>query len=214
MARRSSYTQPSQTVQNCQQQQQQQPNQRRVSFDLDHNVVHILPSLDQCRQEASRRGREEWERKQFNQDMLCELIVAEIQQQYHSASSSSSSSSDEDEHLVLKSCLKKIAPNEQETLSTAAGNNKRKNSKKSNGKKKGKRGHANNHKGPAAALHQSHAAPGCTMAAQAKAVAQQHQQEVAVEEGSGKTADESHHQDMTMPSPPTRFKKKEKRKSK
>ena len=114
-----------------------------MSFDLDHNTIHVLPSLEQCRQEASKRGREEWERKQFNQDMLCELIISEIQEQYFSGDE------DEEKPLSLKSCLKKIVINEQD-LSFV--HNKKK-SKKSNGKKKSKRGHANKH----------HAASGCTI---------------------------------------------------
>ncbi|KAI7848241.1 hypothetical protein BDC45DRAFT_523846 [Circinella umbellata] len=135
MARRSSYIQQNQTT---------QQNKRRVSFDLDHNTVHILPSLEQCRQEASKRGREEWERKQFNQDMLCELIISEIQEQYFSGQE------DEEEPLSLKSCLKKIVINEADFSFV---HNKKK-SKKSNGKKKSKRGHASN---------KHHAASGCTM---------------------------------------------------
>ena len=115
-----------------------------MSFDLDHNTIHVLPSLEQCRQEASKRGREEWERKQFNQDMLCELIISEIQEQYFSGQE------DEEEPLSLKSCLKKIVINEADFSFV---HNKKK-SKKSNGKKKSKRGHASN---------KHHAASGCTM---------------------------------------------------
>ncbi|KAI8142294.1 hypothetical protein BJV82DRAFT_616213 [Fennellomyces sp. T-0311] len=143
MTRRSSYTQTTENRVNT------TIKSRRVSFDLEHNVVHVLPSLEQCRQEASKRGREEWERKQFNQDMLNELIVAEIQLEY-----SAKNPEVEPEPVVLKSCLRKMVIAEQPALS-----HHKKKAKKSNGKKKSKRGHANK------SLH--HAAPGCTMEAQA-----------------------------------------------
>ncbi|KAI9261497.1 hypothetical protein BDA99DRAFT_511541 [Phascolomyces articulosus] len=155
MVRRSSYTQqPSATAttQTVNAPQKQQHNKRRVSFDLDHNTVHILPSLEQCRQEASRRGREEWERKTFNQEMLCELIIAEIQQQYLSTMTEEDKQQEQEEGLLtLKSCLKKVVFQQQEEDITIAHTKKK--SKKSNGKKKSKRGHAN---------HKTHAAPGCT----------------------------------------------------
>ncbi|KAI7870993.1 hypothetical protein BDF14DRAFT_1767192 [Spinellus fusiger] len=60
---------------------QSQTSGRRVSFDLTHNTVYLLPSLKECRAEASRRQQEAWERRSLNQSMLDELIISEIEQE-------------------------------------------------------------------------------------------------------------------------------------
>ncbi|KAI9312256.1 hypothetical protein BX666DRAFT_1841551, partial [Dichotomocladium elegans] len=55
---------------------------RRVSFDLTHNTIHILPTLQECREAASLRGKEAHLRRMLNEEMLSDLIIAEIQQEY------------------------------------------------------------------------------------------------------------------------------------
>ncbi|KAI8374695.1 uncharacterized protein BYT42DRAFT_577316 [Radiomyces spectabilis] len=85
-------------------------SQRRVSFDLDHNTVHVLPTLEECRLEASRRGREQWERKTLLQDMLDESIILEIQQDCCSCSRNTDDNDNGSQPVTpcpLKSCLKK-----------------------------------------------------------------------------------------------------------
>ncbi|CEP15914.1 hypothetical protein [Parasitella parasitica] len=83
---------------------------RRVSFDLSHNIVHLLPTLEQCRDAAKQRSREEWQRKTLNEEMLSEDIIIEIQEDC----SAGSRDSDEENKSVpcerripAKSCLKK-----------------------------------------------------------------------------------------------------------
>ncbi|KAI7880285.1 uncharacterized protein EV154DRAFT_46622 [Mucor mucedo] len=86
---------------------------RRVSFDLSHNIVHLLPTLEECRDAAKQKSREEWQRKSLNEDMLSEDIIIEIQEDCSASSRHTDSSSDEEqaaaEHPTLepKSCLKK-----------------------------------------------------------------------------------------------------------
>ncbi|KAI9314342.1 hypothetical protein BX666DRAFT_1828385, partial [Dichotomocladium elegans] len=82
---------------------------RRVSFDLAHNTIYILPTLEECKESARQRGREEWERRQLNEEMLCESIILEIQQ----ANTSHTVANEEPQQpqlQVLKSCLKKATP--------------------------------------------------------------------------------------------------------
>ncbi|KAI8643554.1 hypothetical protein BD408DRAFT_442581 [Parasitella parasitica] len=82
---------------------------RRVSFDLSHNTVHLLPTLEQCRDAAKQRSREDWQRKTLNEDMLSEDIIVEIQEDC-SAGSRDSDEENESVHyerIPAKSCLKK-----------------------------------------------------------------------------------------------------------
>ncbi|KAI7883623.1 hypothetical protein K492DRAFT_235281 [Lichtheimia hyalospora FSU 10163] len=93
-------------------------SRRRVSFDLSHNVVHILPTLEECRKEASRRGHEQWERKQLSQEMLNDMIIAEIQQECTRSMTEETSSEEEThQHPSLKSCLKRPPPPSTHTSS-------------------------------------------------------------------------------------------------
>ncbi|CDS03620.1 hypothetical protein LRAMOSA01022 [Lichtheimia ramosa] len=105
-------------------------NRRRVSFDLSHNVVHILPTLEECRKEASRRGHEQWERKQLSQEMLSDLIIAEIQQECTRSTTEETSSEEETQHPSLKSCLKRPPPPSTQSSSSHHHSHK-KNKKKS-----------------------------------------------------------------------------------
>lgn len=79
---------------------------------MSHNIVHLLPTLEECRDAAKQKSREEWQRKSLNEDMLSEDIIIEIQEDC-SASSRHTDSSDEEQaeqqHLIVepKSCLKK-----------------------------------------------------------------------------------------------------------
>ncbi|KAL1930284.1 hypothetical protein VTP01DRAFT_1438 [Rhizomucor pusillus] len=132
----------------------QQQEKRRVSFDLSHNVVHILPSLQQCRKEATRRNREEWERRQLNQDMLCELIVSEIVQE-NGCQTEDTPIAAAAPPTPLKSCLKKPAPVElQEDCPKRV---KRSNSHKK--KKHGKRGHGKRHISNASCISEARMPP-------------------------------------------------------
>lgn len=86
---------------------------RRVSFDLSHNVVYLLPSFEDCKAAAKERSREEWRRRSLNEEMLNEDIIAEIQDEW-----SSGSSDEESEGIVIpiiKSCLKKPSTVTQDT---------------------------------------------------------------------------------------------------
>ncbi|KAL0086758.1 hypothetical protein F4703DRAFT_1736178, partial [Phycomyces blakesleeanus] len=78
---------------------------RRVSFDLEHNIVHLLPSLEECRAEASKRLKEAWERRSLNQDMLDESIISEIQQ---TVCECTRDTPPQEPICTLKSCLKKL----------------------------------------------------------------------------------------------------------
>ncbi|KAI9021492.1 hypothetical protein CLU79DRAFT_753553 [Phycomyces nitens] len=80
------------------------PLNRRVSFDLEHNIVHLLPSLEECRAEASKRLKEAWERRSLNQDMLDESIISEIQQTVCECTRGPP----QEPVCTLKSCLKKL----------------------------------------------------------------------------------------------------------
>ncbi|KAI8978104.1 hypothetical protein BDB01DRAFT_800828 [Pilobolus umbonatus] len=75
---------------------------RRVSFDLSHNVVHVLPSLEECKERAKKVKREEYARRTLNEELLNEDIIAEIAQTI--------SPRQEEEPIqcvIIKSCLKK-----------------------------------------------------------------------------------------------------------
>ncbi|KAL9548819.1 hypothetical protein MBANPS3_005494 [Mucor bainieri] len=111
---------------------------RRVSFDLSHNTVYLLPTLEQCRDAAKQRSREEWQRKTLNEDMLSEDIIVEIQEDC-SAGSRDSEEEGESVHsepVPTKSCLKK-PPVVTATTSTL----KKKNSSSKKNQKKRKRNH-------------------------------------------------------------------------
>lgn len=98
-------------------------------------MVHILPTLEECRKEASRRGHEQWERKQLSQEMLNDMIIAEIQQECTRSIADETSSEEEvQQHQSLKSCLKRPPP----PSSTQASSSPHHHSHKKN-KKKSKR---------------------------------------------------------------------------
>ncbi|OBZ84390.1 hypothetical protein A0J61_07561 [Choanephora cucurbitarum] len=80
---------------------------RRVSFDLSHNVVYVLPTLEECRDAAKQKSREEWQRRSINEDLLNEDIIAEIQEDCYSSSRDSDEEECEVPILPTKSCLKK-----------------------------------------------------------------------------------------------------------
>ncbi|ORE06089.1 hypothetical protein BCV72DRAFT_128616 [Rhizopus microsporus var. microsporus] len=82
---------------------------RRVSFDLSHNTVYLLPSFEECRDAAKQARREEWQKKTLNEEMLSEDIIVEIQ----ADTSANARHLEEQEQkdasatVQLKSCLKK-----------------------------------------------------------------------------------------------------------
>jgi hypothetical protein len=111
---------------------------RRVSFDLSHNKIHVLPTLEECRDAAKQRSREEWQRKTLNEDMLSEDIIVEIQEDCY-ASSRDSEEESEPSIIVTKSCLKK-PPVVLSTATTIERNIKKSGHKKT--QKKRKRSHS------------------------------------------------------------------------
>ncbi|KAG1322311.1 hypothetical protein G6F62_010315 [Rhizopus arrhizus] len=104
---------------------------RRVSFDLSHNIVHLLPTFEECRDAAKRIRREEWQRKTLNEDMLSEDIIIEIQEDT-SACSRNTDLPERTSILQLKSCLKKPSTQNIDSFEEK----KKKNHKKSNQKKR------------------------------------------------------------------------------
>jgi hypothetical protein len=114
---------------------------------LSHNKIHLLPTLEECRDAAKQRSREEWQRKTLNEDMLSEDIIVEIQEDC-SASSRNSDSEDEKEVaepvIEIKSCLKK--PPVVVTVTPTTSNNKKKSSSSSKkNQNKRKRSHSKSH---------------------------------------------------------------------
>ncbi|KAI9265966.1 hypothetical protein BY458DRAFT_513210 [Sporodiniella umbellata] len=103
---------------------------RRVSFDLSHNTVHVLPSFEECRDEAKRIRREEWQRKTLNEEMLSEDIIVEIQED-SCLYARSAEMPEKLSAVELKSCLKK-----KEALSEDPDNKRKKHPKKNNQKKR------------------------------------------------------------------------------
>ncbi|KAJ8657905.1 hypothetical protein O0I10_006433 [Lichtheimia ornata] len=114
----------------CSEHDQTTTSRRRVSFDLSHNVVHILPTLEECRKEASRRGHEQWERKQLSQEMLNDMIIAEIQQECTRSMAEETSSEEEVQHQSLKSCLKRPPPPSSSTQASSPHHHSHKKNKK------------------------------------------------------------------------------------
>ncbi|KAI8072756.1 hypothetical protein BC940DRAFT_330213 [Gongronella butleri] len=51
---------------------------RRVSFDLEHNTVHILPTSKQVKEHADQLRREAYENRTLRDELLDESIVTEI----------------------------------------------------------------------------------------------------------------------------------------
>lgn len=106
---------------------------------MSHNKIHVLPTLEQCRDAAKQRSREEWQRKTLNEDMLSEDIIIEIQEDCY-ASSRESEEESEPSIIVIKSCLKKPPVlSLASTMTTIERKNKKSGHKKS--QKKRKRSH-------------------------------------------------------------------------
>lgn len=108
---------------------------------MSHNTVHVLPTLEECRDAAKKRSREEWHRKSLNEDMLSEDIIIEIQEDC-SASSRHTDSEEEDniKEFEPKSCLKKppvvVVTTPAASASSVPNTRKRTNSKKNQKKRK------------------------------------------------------------------------------
>ncbi|KAI8092905.1 uncharacterized protein BX664DRAFT_328471 [Halteromyces radiatus] len=73
---------------------------RRVSFDLEHNTIHVLPTEKQVKEHADRLRREAYQNRTLNQELLDDSIISEIV-------ASCNCNSRQDEGICLKSCLKK-----------------------------------------------------------------------------------------------------------
>ncbi|CAM0137821.1 hypothetical protein VKS41_001034 [Umbelopsis sp. WA50703] len=89
-------------------------HQRRVSFDLAHNTVHILPSMKQIKHMIQMREKAEQEKQAINQEILDEPIIDEIEKDFQActcqdtdADSSVPSSTPPTNSTCIKSCLKK-----------------------------------------------------------------------------------------------------------
>lgn len=90
--------------------------------------------MEECRDAAKQRSREEWQRRTLNEDMLSEDIIVEIQEDCSASSRCSSSDEDEKElaekpMIEIKSCLKK-PPVVVATTPASKKNNGKKNQKK------------------------------------------------------------------------------------
>jgi hypothetical protein len=89
--------------------------------------------LEQCRDAAKQRSREEWQRKTLNEDMLSEDIIVEIQEDCSAGSRDSEDENDSinSEPTPTKSCLKKppVVTTSISSIKKKAGNGK-KNQKK------------------------------------------------------------------------------------
>ncbi|KAJ2963667.1 hypothetical protein NQZ79_g1343 [Umbelopsis isabellina] len=114
--------------------------QRRVSFDLAHNTVHILPSMKQIKHMIQMREKAEQEKQATNQEILDEPIIDEIEKDFQActcqdngADGSVLSSMSPAESMCIKSCLKKTSAikfeKEQEikTLGTKCNEQRKKN---------------------------------------------------------------------------------------
>ncbi|KAG1172620.1 hypothetical protein G6F70_006441 [Rhizopus microsporus] len=107
---------------------------RRVSFDLSHNTVYLLPSFEECRDAAKQARREEWQKKTLNEEMLSEDIIVEIQ----ADTSANARHLEEQEQkdtsatVQLKSCLKKppMGNTEEDRKKKHTGHHKKNNHKK------------------------------------------------------------------------------------
>ncbi|KAG0172014.1 hypothetical protein DFQ29_008556 [Apophysomyces sp. BC1021] len=87
----------------------------------------MLPTREECYEEASRRNKEAWERRSLVRDMLDDSIISEIQ---HDVCICSRSSAQQEETQPLKSCLRKPKeePVQLKKKSKKSGNKKRKRS--------------------------------------------------------------------------------------
>lgn len=74
---------------------------------MSHNTVHLLPTLEECRDAAKQRSREEWQRKSLNEEMLSEDIIIEIQEDCSACSRHTDSEEEQEGQFEPKSCLKK-----------------------------------------------------------------------------------------------------------
>ncbi|KAI8340890.1 hypothetical protein BC941DRAFT_418502 [Chlamydoabsidia padenii] len=77
---------------------------RRVSFDLEHNTIHVLPTEKQVKEQADKLRREAYQNRTLNQALLDDCIVTEI------AASCTCNKQQADGGMCLKSCLKKLEP--------------------------------------------------------------------------------------------------------
>ncbi|KAG2175673.1 hypothetical protein INT43_001320 [Umbelopsis isabellina] len=96
--------------------------QRRVSFDLAHNTVHILPSMKQIKHMIQMREKAEQEKQATNQEILDEPIIDEIEKELQACTcqdndtdSSVLSSMSPEDSMCIKSCLKKTSAIKFET---------------------------------------------------------------------------------------------------
>lgn len=107
---------------------------------MSHNTVYLLPTLEQCRDAAKQRSREEWQRKTLNEDMLSEDIIVEIQEDCSAGSRDSEDENDSinSEPIPTKSCLKKPPV---VTTSTCSIQKKKTNNSKKNQKKRKRNQH-------------------------------------------------------------------------
>lgn len=74
---------------------------------MSHNKIHVLPTLEECRDAAKQCRREEWQRKSLNEDMLSEDIILEIQEDCYASSRNTDSEEEAEPIVEVKSCLKK-----------------------------------------------------------------------------------------------------------
>ncbi|KAI9305326.1 hypothetical protein BJ944DRAFT_265401 [Cunninghamella echinulata] len=79
---------------------------RRVSFDLEHTTIHVLPTDKQIKEYADRLRREAYQNRTLNQELLDDSIVSEIAEACTCSSRQDTSSNE----VCLKSCLKIPTP--------------------------------------------------------------------------------------------------------
>ncbi|CAO3641848.1 unnamed protein product [Cunninghamella blakesleeana] len=80
---------------------------RRVSFDLEHNTIHVLPTDKQVKEYADKLRREAYQNRTLNQELLDDSIISEIAE---FCTCTSRQNNNMDNSLCLKSCLKTPPP--------------------------------------------------------------------------------------------------------
>ncbi len=120
-----------------------------MSFDLSHNKIHVLPTLEECRDAAKQCRREEWQRKSLNEDMLSEDIIVEIQEDCYASSRITDSEEEKEiETTILeptKSILKKPPTVISSTTTNGSNDNKKKKTGSKKNQKKRKRSNSKSH---------------------------------------------------------------------
>ena len=112
---------------------------------MTHNKIHVLPTLEECRDAAKQCRREEWQRKSLNEDMLSEDIIVEIQEDCYASSRNTDSEEEKELEPISepKSCLKKpptvvtVTDHDNKKKKSATKKNQKKR-KRSNSKSEGK----------------------------------------------------------------------------